>query len=131
MALRVVSLPAADSRMKKLAISIGWSRSPSTSACIIAETRSSRGVGQPVLADLLGDLGAAPCTAAISVAMSGVSSGSPAPRITLVSSKTRCQYSRGMPIISQMICSGSWAAELLDRIALAAVGRPRPGSGGP
>ena len=49
-------------------------------------------------------------TAPIRVAMSGVSSGSPAPRITFVSSKIRSQDSRGIPIISQMICSGSCAA---------------------
>ena len=44
MALRVVSLPAAARRMKKLAISDGVSVSPSTSACIMADTRSSCGL---------------------------------------------------------------------------------------
>ena len=108
-ALRVVSLPAAESRMKKLAISIGSSRSPSTSACIIAETRSSVGFARRS-SPTAWAIWVISMTAPISVAMSGASSGSPAPRMTLVSSKMRSQESRGMPIISQMICNGSCAA---------------------
>ena len=44
MALRVVSLPAAASRMKNEAISAEVSRSPSTSAATSAVVRSSPGL---------------------------------------------------------------------------------------
>ena len=109
MALRVVSLPAAASRMKKLAISAVFNRSPSTSACMRADTRSSCGFANrssPTAWAIMTISSDAP----MSVAKSGVNSGSPAPRMTLVSSKMRCHCSRGIPIISQMICSGSCAA---------------------
>ncbi len=42
-------------------------------------------------------------------------SGSPTPRIEFVSSKMRLVSSRGMPIMSQMICSGSAAAISLTK----------------
>ena len=46
MALRVVSLPAAASRMKNDAISEELRRSPSTSAATRAVVRSSRGLAR-------------------------------------------------------------------------------------
>ena len=93
MALRVVSLPAATSRMKNEPSSSAVSRwtspsSPSTSACIIAEVRSSAGFSsrsRPISWAICDS-----STAAFMSAMkSGVYSASPAPRMMLVSSKTR------------------------------------------
>ncbi len=93
MALRVVSLPAATSRMKNDPSSSGLSRwtspsSPATSACISAEVRSS--VGSSSRARLISWAICDSSTAAFMIeSMSGAYSGSPAPRMMLVSSNTR------------------------------------------
>ena len=53
--------------------------------------------------------------AAISSSIDCTYSGSPTPRIMFVSSKIRLRLARGMPIMSQMICSGSAAAISLTK----------------
>ena len=56
MALRVVSLPAATSRMKNEPNSCSLRRWPSTSACMSVEVMSSRGPREPLAAEVLGVL---------------------------------------------------------------------------
>ncbi len=51
-----------------------------------------------------------PIAAPISASIEPPYSGSPAPRMTLVHWKICCSSAAGMPIISQMICSGRGAA---------------------
>ena len=115
MALRVVSLPAATSRMKNDAISAGLRLSPSTSAVTSAVVRSSWGSFIRASASSVTSM-ARSWAAASSAAMipasvwSGTYSGSPSPRMTLVRSKMNFSWLRGMPIMSTMIRSGSVAA---------------------
>ena len=115
MALRVVSLPATTSRMKNEAISAGVRLSPSTSAVTRAVVRSSCGSFWRASASSVTSV-ARSCVAPSSAAMtpgsvwSGTYSASPRPRITLVRSKMKRSWLRGMPIMSTMIRSGSVAA---------------------
>jgi hypothetical protein len=112
-ALRVVSLPATASRMKNEPISWSDSRSPSTSACASAVTRSWRGCCRRSCAssDSRPDSAAPePSSAVAMFAPSGTYSGSCAPRITFECRNTSSQRSCGMPIIAQMTSSGTRAA---------------------
>ena len=80
-ALRVVSLPAADSRMKNEAISADVSRSPSTSACTRFVVRSS--AGRPAVPRPGATPYAASSVTALTItSWSPATSSSPAPRIT-------------------------------------------------
>ena len=105
-ALRVVSLPAPDSRMKNEAISAEVNRSPSTSACTRLVVRSSRGRDRRDSANCA-PYAARSRTALMIVSWSPPTSLSPAPSNTVVQWKTSGSSSSGMPIMSQMICSGS------------------------
>ncbi len=108
-AFRVVSFPATTSRMKKDANSAGVSRSPSTSACMRTLVMSS-----PGLAMRASPSACAYCdnsTAAfMRTSIVTPYSGSPMPRITFESSNIRRLSASGMPIMSQMIASGSGPA---------------------
>ena len=108
-ALRVVSLPATTRRMKNDANSALVSRSPSTSACMSTLVMSSRGdaVRSSPSAWAYCESSIA---ADISTSMVVPYSGSPMPRMTFESSNMRRLSASGMPIMSQMIFSGSVAA---------------------
>ena len=118
-ALRVVSLPATTSRMKNDPNSCGVSCSPSTSASIMIDVMSSRGVARRSSPSAW-----AYCEHARARWPSGPrsvppNSGSPAPRIDVRPARRSCAVSSaGMPIMSQMISSGSGAAIVLDEVAL-------------
>ena len=108
-ALRVVSLPATARRMKNDPNSDGVSRWPSTSACINVDTMSSRGWSRRSWPSSWAYV-YMPIAAASRASNEPPKSGSPAPRMTLVQSNTACSSAAGTPSMSQMICSGSGAA---------------------
>ena len=118
-ALRVVSLPATTSRMKNEPNSCG--REP---LAVDLGVHHHRGdvvarVGAAVLAERLGVHEHRRAHAAIRSSSVPPYSGSPTPRMMFVQSKICASSSAGMPIISQMICSGSGGGDLLDEVALA------------
>ena len=112
-ALRVVSLPAATSSTKNDASSWSVSVWPSIWAFRSCAVRSSFGFARRSLPiSFISSTSARP---ALSAAMIGFApgatySGSPRPRMMFVWSKTNCVWLSGMPIMSQMIPSGSGAA---------------------
>ena len=116
MALRVVSLPAADSRMKNDPISDDVRRSPLTSARTRLVVRSSVGRARRSSASAT-PYSPSPVDGADDVSKSPATSSSPAPRIIDVHRKTFSSSSSGMPIMSQMICSGNGPAIDLHEIA--------------
>ena len=109
MALRVVSLPAMTSRMKNEPNSCG------RQALAVDLGVHQRGrevvawVGQAVLAEVHGVLVQLEAVDQELVEVDAYS-GSLTPRITLVQANTCCSSAGGMPIISQMTCSGRGAA---------------------
>ena len=112
-ALRVVSLPATRSRMKKLAISWSVSRSPSTSALTSAVVRSSAGwLRRSTAIRVISPDNSSPAVrnAATACSSLSMSSGSPPDRITLDSCSTIVRSSSGTPMRSQMTRSGMGAA---------------------
>ena len=113
MALRVVSLPATTSRMKKLASSARVSRSPSTSALTRMLVRSP--LSTPTLDSATSSISWVKAPPAVRMAVmrspkSGTYSSSPAPRITFDWSNTKSYWDAGIPIRSHTMRSGSRAA---------------------
>ena len=109
-ALRVVSLPATTRRMKNEPNSCV--REPLAVDLGVHQHRREvvGGVGPAVLAERLGVGEHLQRRRASGCRSEPPYSGSPAPRMTFVQRNTCCVSSAGMPIISQMISSGSGAA---------------------
>src|SRR5271166_4624331 len=113
-ALRVVSLPATTSKMKNEASSALVSCSPSMLAVTSAETRSSAGAcarsaARPVTRSASACPAPSNCITAWSMS-SERNSGSAPDKMMLVLARTMSYWSSGMPIMSQMIFTGSRAA---------------------
>jgi hypothetical protein len=121
-AVRVVSLPATASRMKKDAISSSVSRSPSSSVLTSADVRSSLGCLTRCWAMSRRTAASdAPASRKTPIGFSvsgGRNSGSPPDRMTFDFSKISWCWLSGIPIRLQITISGIGAAISLTKSAL-------------